>query len=417
MNLRVVHLADMHSNLRSRQAEAHRVLSWIVDDIREKKPDLILDAGDVFDVYPTPEEEDWTARFYRALAEIAPVVGATGNHALGARPIPRLLLPADQAEPPTRHPITVLDRPGVVYAAGAAVACLPWPKRGHLMAATAGAGVEQRRVGGIAAIDDVLRGLGAELERHDGPRILIAHAMVRSARVGRGQPMEVGQEFETAPEQLALASADYVALGHIHLFQHWTWARGDWWTSVPMVMPGSPYSTDFGDTDRKGYVLVEIDQGACGCVKGCKRGACGACSNRGALDWDRVFTPATPMVHVETDYVGGGPSHFMVRPGTEPGDPRGAMLRIRYHVSAAERDAASRAMEQKREELLAAGAANVVLEPIIKPVVRARAPEIASQSSLPAQWETWARSTGLEEDRIRRCMALVQDLESEGAGQ
>lgn len=389
--MKIAHLADLHSNLRSRQEEARRVLSWIVDDLREKKPDLITDAGDVFDVHPTPEEEDWTARFYRALAEIAPVVGATGNHALGARPIPRLLLPADQAEPPTRHLITVLDRPGVVYAAGAAVACLPWPKRGHLMAATAGAGVEQRRVGGIAAIGDVLRGLGAELERHDGPRVLLAHAMVRSARVGRGQPMEVGQEFEVGLEELALAGADYVALGHIHMRQSWEW-KCDGGRVMHVVYAGSPFRTAFGETEDKGYAMVEL--------------------GAGASAWRFVDTPATPMAHAEGRFDGQTIAHDHAdRPVA------GAEVRLRFKVAGDQRDAAARAAEQERDRLLAAGAARVVIEPEIVPVVRARAPEIASQSSLPAQWETWAKSTGVEEGRIPRGKALVAELESEGAGQ
>lgn len=387
MNLRVVHLADLHGNHRARAAEARRITAWLVEDIRRQEPDLIVDAGDLHDEHPTPDEEDAAARFYHALAEIAPIVGVTGNHAPTARPIPRRRIPVGEHVPPPRHPITVLDRPGVVYVAGAAIACLPWPRRGHLMAAMDGAPIEQRRAGGVAALEDVLRGMGAELAAHDGPRILVAHALVRSARVGHGQPLAVGQDFEVGLEQLALSQADYAALGHIHKPQSWTWGR-DGRPEMHIVYAGSPFANDFGDVDRKSYVVAELD-------------------GRDGLEWRRVLTPATPLVLAEATYDGQKLVHDCGLGGV-----LGAEVRLRYHVDGDHREAAERAAEAERDRLLAAGAAAVTLEAVVRPTVRARVPEIATAYHAAEQWAMWARSTGVDEERIARCVPLIEELET-----
>src|SRR3972149_2271674 len=50
--------------------------------------------------------------------------------------------------------------------------------------------------GAIASelLRDVLRGLGERLAAHDGPRVLLAHAMVDGSRTSAGQPL-VGLEL------------------------------------------------------------------------------------------------------------------------------------------------------------------------------------------------------------------------------
>jgi exonuclease SbcD len=404
--VKVALLSDLHTNLRSRREEARRVLGAIPDNLRERGIELIQLGGDLHEEPPSAEEEDWTARWLRELAEIAPVVGVTGNHDIGCAAVPRLRLPCSEGRAP-RHPIVIADAPRVVYAAGCAIALLPWPRTAHLLAALPEAGPDQRHEAGIAALRAVLLGLRNELEQHDGPRILVAHAHVRGARMGAHAPATVA--FNLGLEDLALVGADLVHLGHLHEFQAWSWSVDG--REVPILYPGSPFANTWGETERKGYVVVDFDQEVCGCPHGYARGGCGACDNRGAIGWDFVPTMATPLVHLEYDWQGAehGLAGELVPYSTT--SVAGAEVRLRYTVRGDYREAAARAAEELRGRLLAEGALRVELDPVIQPTVRARAPEITSAPDVPEKLALWARGQGCEESRVDRLRGMVTGLE------
>lgn len=389
--MKVAVISDVHSNLRSRLAEARRVLGAIPDDLRTRGVDLIALPGDIAEEAYTPEEEDWTARWLRELGSIAPVVGVTGNHDVSCPTIPRLRLPCSETHAP-RCPITIVDRPRVVEARGAAIACLPWPRAGHLLAATAGAGPEERYRAGVAALRAVLLGLRQELEQHDGPRILVAHAHVRGARLGAHTPDRA--DFNLGVEELASVGADFVALGHLHEFQHWI-ARVDG-REVPVVYPGSPFANTWGEIERKGYVIADFEP-----WRGGLRG------------WEFAPTIAQPLAHKEVQWdaegffrVGGQQLHEEHFVGVA-----GRAVRLRCKVAADQRDAAARAAEQERERLLAAGAVAVEIELDVIPTVRARVPEIASQPTIADQLDTWLRGQSVEDERRERLRGMVTSLE------
>lgn len=404
--MRIALLSDLHTNLRSRREEARRVLGALPADLRERGVDLITLGGDLFEEPPTPEEEDWTARWLRELADVAPVVGVTGNHDIGCPTVPRLRLPCSEAHAP-RHPITIVDTPQVVRAAGCAIACLPWPRTAHLLAALPEAGSEQRHEAGIAALQAVLLGLRNGLEEHDGPRVLVAHAHVRGARLGSHAPARM--DFNLGLEALASVGADLVHLGHLHEHQSWSWSVDG--RAVPILYPGSPFANTWGEVEQKGYVIAEFDQGVCGCSHGYQRGGCGACDNRGSVDWDFVPTTATPLVHLEYDWQGAehGLAGELVPYATAP--VAGAEVRLRYTVRSDYREAAARAAEELRDRLLAEGAVRVELEARITPTVRARAPEIATAPEVADKVAVWARGQGADEPRVERLRGMTASLE------
>lgn len=393
--MRAALLSDLHTNLRSRQEECWRVLDWIVADLRERRPDLIKLGGDLFETPPTPAEEDRAAEWLLELADIAPVVGVMGNHDLGGPAVPRRRLAVDQLER-ARHPITIVDTPRVLRAAGAAIACFPWPRGAQLLATMGDAGRDERHAAGVAGMRAILMGLGAQLAEHDGPRILLMHCHVRGVRLGSHVPERV--DFEVGVEDLALAAADFGGLGHIHEHQVFEFRREG--VLAPMVYPGSPYANTFGETERKGYVIADFDDG---------RPAVGS-PLRG---WEFVPTVARPLAHLDYDWQ--GPAHgldWQLVPYAE-GPVQGAEVRLRYTVAADQRDAAARAMEAKRAQLLAGGAASVVLEPIIHPTVRARMPEIAAAESPADKVALWADGQGVEPERVERLRGMTANLEKE----
>lgn len=412
-------VADSHFAEDSRFDECCRLHDWIADDLELRHPDLIVHAGDVFERKSTPKERLAVARWLRRCADIAPVLVVRGNHdVLGDLPIFARLRGA--------HPIIVEEAAAVHVVAGVAVAAMAWPRKSEILARLGPTSSEASEQTAAEALRAVLRGLGDQLAQHEGPRILLSHAMVRASRTGLGQPL-VGCDFELGLEDLALARADAYLLGHIHLGQDWL-LRGvtgaeprtayDWSArrvtepeacqggtnadGAPVVYPGSPRRTAYGELEPKGYVVLGVDPSVCGCSMGFKLGACGVCENRGRVAWDRVEVPATPMLLLqdewgvvfpeESDAVGFRVGDFVARDA----DARGAEIRFRYTVDADQRDAARAGAEKVKADLLALGAIEVKLEEEVRSVNRARAPEVSKAKTLEEKLELLWKTRGFD---------------------
>lgn len=394
--MRVAVIADSHFDESSRFEECVRVHAWIAEDIRERDVDLVLHAGDVFERKSTPTERRAVADWLRSVADVAPVVIVRGNHdALGDLPLLERLR--------TRHPITVVEDARVVHVAGAAVACLAWPRKSAILAQAQLTQAEGELAAGDA-LRSVLRGLGQQLAAHDGPRILLAHAMVSGSRTSTGQPL-VGCDLELGLDDLQLVGADAYALGHIHKGQGWELPRpADRQrhapVPAPVLYPGSPRRTAFGEVEAKGYTLLEV-------------GPDHRAHHR------LIETPCAPMVLVQGEYSmdpspysGTGGQHLLV---TDAGDldPRGAEVRLRYLVDADRRDEARRAADELAAGWRASGAAVVKVEEEVIPTTRARAPEVATATTLAEKLRAYwrARDTTPDDARDARLVSLATSLE------
>lgn len=385
---RVAVIADSHFDRHSRWEECVRVHDWIADDMARRKVDLILHAGDVTEGKTTPDERMAVARWLTRCAATAPMVIVRGNHdPLGELPLYSRL--------ETIHPITVEEGAGVHHSGGVhnfVVGCLAWPTKASVLAM----GAKSHAEGELLASDalrNVLRGLGQEMasESQGCPRILLAHAMVRGSATSTGQPL-VGCDLEIGVDDLALAGADFVALGHIHKPQEWS--LGSLPTSV--VYPGSPRRTAFGETEEKGYVLVEID-------------------DAGQVTWERVATPCAAMVLVEDEWKDGNWASDLREPEGDTIELRtGCEVRFRYLVPADQRDAARAAAERWRDRIIDLGVAHVKLEPVIISVDRARMPEIVQartlREKLVRMWER--RGTVPPAPRDLSLLSKAADLEA-----
>ncbi len=367
--MKVAIIADSHFDATSRFDECVRLHDWIADDIAARDVDLVLHAGDVYERQSTPRERAAVADWVQRVTALAPMVIVRGNHdAVGD------LALLERLE--TREVLHVVEDARVIPVGGALVACLAWPRKAELAAAGADAG---------DALRAVLRGLGAELAEHPGPRILLAHAMVTGSVTSTGQPL-VGHDLELGLADLGLARADLYALGHIHRGQSWTW------DGAPVVYPGSPRRTAFGETEAKGYVVATFDGHRC--------------------TTEFVEVPATPMVHLETEWAPehvGLPGDVVVPAGfcddlDEP--TRGAEVRLRYHVAPDRRDAARAAAEQWRARALADGAVSVKVEEVVEAEVRARAPEVAAAPTLDEKLAALWAARGIQLDDVRRARVL-----------
>lgn len=396
MTLRIAAVADSQVDEHSRLEEHDRVMRVVVEEAAERGCDVLLHAGDVYERRSTAREREAVAGWIiEATAQYGLAVGVVGGNHEAAGEVDEL----------AHLGIDATERPEMwTHMEGLAVACLPWPRRSSLLAwlTAQGLGVTREDVNqrGAELLRDVLRGFASQWPA-DVPRVLLAHAMVRGSRHGPDQPPLLGCDFELGLEDLALADADVVILGHIHCPQEWSYTAADG-REVPVIYCGSPRRTAYakGELEPKGFVVVEFD-------------------GRRLVSWERVATPATPMVLVETVYEreddeeAFATSDGSVWPGSLPDwPPPGAEIRLRYAVDADQRDAARRRAEEIRDEWIAAGAAEVRIEEQVRPTVRARAPEVASAVGTPdklrAYWS--ATDAGLDEERMERLLGRLREV-------
>lgn len=397
-HLRVAVVADSHFDLGSRFEECVEVHRWISEDIRGRQVDLVVHSGDVYERASRPEERSAVAEWAQAVTTNAPLVVVRGNHdAVGDLALLRRLR--------TNFDLIVEEAAGVhrvpTRRGPVSVACLAWPRKAHL-AALVGDGDLERADGD--ALRAALRGMGHEMERFEGPRILLAHAMVRGSVTSTGQPL-VGCDHELGLGDLGLADADLYALGHIHRGQEFSMGE------APCIYPGSPRRTAFGELEEKGYIVAEFEEGESG------RWRC--------MSHELVRTPCRPMLQLEGEFHGehvGLPGDVVVPAGIalsglpdDPADLRGAEVRVRYLVEADRRDEAREYAARARADLLERGAHSVKVEEQVVATTRARAPEVGRAQTLPEQLEAFWVAKGIDIDTERRARLLGRVAGLEGS--
>ncbi len=383
--MKVAIIADSHYEEAKRFQECQRLHNWIAADAQRRRVDLVLHAGDLFEKLSNPRERLAAFLWVQLMAEIAPFVIVRGNH--DAVDDLQALAMLD-----SYHPITVVETVAVVEIAGALVACVAWPRKATLLAAT---GAESHALGeaqAAEALRDLLRGLGAELAEAPAgtPTMLLMHAMVSGAMTSTGQPL-VGCELEIGIEDLGLVRAAAYFVGHVHKGQ------GGEIGGAPWLYPGSPRRKDFGELEAKGYTVATFEGARC-------------------VDVEFVEVPATPMVHVDdqwgADPARGGEPGWLAGAHGLPSSCRGVELRFRYYVAFDQRVAARAAAEQRRVDWLTEGAISVQIEPVVQLEQRTRADAIKAGASLEEQVAAYWAAKGFEPgERAGMLRAKLQQLQ------
>lgn len=368
---RVALISDQHFDASSRFGECCRVLDWIAQDARQRGVDVIALGGDLFERRPLPVETKAAAEWIIELAAFAPVIGVYGNH-----DVAESLALFNKLE--TENRVVFLERPDTVSVAGVTFACMPWPSKAGLAAMYPHLTRDELNSTAVTMLQSILRGMGDELDARDEacgpePRFFLGHCQVRASRVSTGQPL-MGCDFELGVEDLALVRAHFYGLGHIHL------GVGNEWdiAGAPAAYPGSPRRTSFGELEDKGYIIVEFD-------------------GPRLVGWERIKTPCAGMLHLTGEFVNAGlyegcegPSGIVLH--DRDVDVSGAECRLRYHVEAQDRAAATLDEARIERVLLDRGALSVKIEPEVVTTKRARAPEVARATTigekLTAHWES-----------------------------
>jgi exonuclease SbcD len=241
---------------RTRAPDHVAVLDEIVAVAREEVVDLVVVAGDLFDVSaPSPESEEIV---YRALLGLAgtgtDVVVIAGNHdhpkrLAAVRPLldlTRVRTAAYVARAGDGGVVDIRTRSG----AKARVALLPFLSQRGIVGADE---LMQRDAGEHVQLyaDRYRRLLDTLCGGFDGTcvNIVAAHATVVGARLGGGErDAHTIDDYHVAAGVFP-SSAHYVALGHVHRMQQIHGACPIWYS-------GAPLQLDFGETSYEPAVLL-----------------------------------------------------------------------------------------------------------------------------------------------------------------
>jgi exonuclease SbcD len=263
--VRLLHTSDWHvgksARGRSRMDEQAEVLAEIVGVARDRRVDVVLLVGDVFDSAAPPPEAQRLA--WRTLLDLratgAEVVVLAGNHDNAA--VFEALRPLAAGAG-----ISLLGRPARPEAGGVVsferggekvrIALLPFcSQRGIVRSAELLAGDAATNAGIYAErVAEVLAHLTSGFSP-DAVNVVAAHVMARGGRLGGGERDAQTVEDYWVDATAFGTSAHYVALGHLHLAQQLP-------AGCPVWYSGSPFQVDFGEEgDDKHVLLVEATPG------------------------------------------------------------------------------------------------------------------------------------------------------------
>lgn len=396
--LKVLHTGDIHFSPKSDKLEENiRTSDAVVFNAQADKPDLILVTGDLADEYDGVFRVDSLAAralvsWVMRLASVAPVLVVRGTRSHD-REIPWLL-----SHLKTVHPVHVALWPQQIYldkdgyfenfhsdGTIATISCFPSPDKGWI--ASHGASTitelnEKCREAIRAVCEDFYKTAPNLI-----PHILAAHGSVRGAVFSSGtQSLE---DIEFLQEDFLSSGADYIALGHIHKYQHWNLANGS-----TAAYCGSVGRNDFGETEEKGFIRATLTPRPS--------------DLKYATELSFVKTPAREFAMLNFEWADGSTlDDIFDLAVTSAPSIKGKFTRFRYSVPETFHDPAFR---NKLEAALMVGEpALVKMETVIIPVERTRAEGISRCETLVEKFDKYKEvSTLSQPDEAREFIGILE---------
>jgi DNA repair exonuclease SbcCD nuclease subunit len=374
MAFRLLHCADLHhGNDEDLLRDTTKCAEFMVAQARERRPDLIAIAGDIWDravVLGSPATIA-AIRLVQQMGAIAPVVIASGTLTHDAPGSTRVF-----NELRTTYHVYAADTPqqialtpsGFVPLApdvsmttlkecSAVISLLPTVTKAGILAVS-DLSVNEGNEEIAELLRDLLQAWGILNETANSfsiPTVLVGHCNVTGSSLSTGQKL-VGREIEVGITDLRLARARVNCLGHIHKAQQ---------LGSNTFFSGSLTRQDHAETEDKGFYVHRID------------------GDR--LESEFVKTPARKMVTLKAD---GLPDTSLLDT-IEEGD----FVRIVYTVKEEERhrvdDAALVRIAKEK------GAAEVKIDKETIPLATTRGEGISRLRSLPEKFGKWAELNGV----------------------
>ncbi len=267
--MRILHFADVHARAEDLD-EIEKCTGHILEVARAERPDLIIDAGDIFHsqfVRADSPAVKYIHRWMQAMADVAPVarVMGTRSHDGKASEVLDLIGAANHIRTAVDGPLQlVLTRNGnlwdreqyeAVTSGGApapiiaVVSLVPAPTKEHLVGLVPGSDIKETDALIAQGLSAMFLGLAASAaEIGNVPHILVGHWNTTGAFISPTQ-MLTGVDIEVSRDQMMAGNPNLVCLGHIHEAQRIG--------SAPIFYAGSPQINTWGELDAKGFYIHE----------------------------------------------------------------------------------------------------------------------------------------------------------------
>lgn len=252
--MKILHSADWHARDLDID-EVKKCLWFLVDQAKDIHPNLIVIAGDVFDSQNVKLDSKAAKLVFNVisdLADICPVavVLGTPSHDGEAAEVLNHIK--------ARHNVWVSTRPEKIFlwkdkSLGPAdkgngypvlnISMVPQPTKQFFE--TGAGGIKENDAAIAEAMNAIFAGFGATVDEFQCPHILVGHWNTSGAYISDTQVL-TGMDIEIHPDQLALAKADIVLLGHIHKAQK---------IDSNIFYAGSIYRKTWGEMDDKGFYI------------------------------------------------------------------------------------------------------------------------------------------------------------------
>jgi len=288
--MKILHFADIHAQGPTLE-EVKKCCCFLLEQARKENPDLIIFAGDAFESAEV-RLDSAPAKFmfwlFSELACVAPIVAITGTpshdgraaevfehiraafpiHVTADAPEQLLLMDGEFLALSGRVPDEPTDRPDAIISA------FPAPSKKWFQSPETIQGSEK-------AIAQELSKLFAHFSNtasdFAAPHILVGHWNVTGAYVSGRQTL-TGVDIEVSRDQMELADADLVCLGHIHLRQQ---------IGENIFFAGSTQNNTWGEMHEAGFWIHDVKKG-------------------GLAEWSRfIETPTTKMIDMSCDATAG----------------------------------------------------------------------------------------------------------------
>lgn len=379
MKVRLIGIGDLHLAPGPRNTDRLAALKFVIDDAMATIADALTDAhisawlvcGDLNDAKMSIDDRNALIEYFEIMAAVAPVVVVKGNHDFDGDL--DFLAHLD-----TKYPIEVATTSQVIQITladnktPAAIFCLPYPSKANIVAA----GFAHEDIARVfqESMDVVFMEAATHFQfaRENGCLTgMVGHLTIGGAIASTGQP-QIGGDMELTPGHLRRLGDCFQLFGHIHKHQ-----RVD-----SAIYAGSLCRLDWGETEPKGYVVIECEQ------------------------HDDVWThaetfvpiPVPPMYHVEGVLTR---ENFLWRctkgPGgildTPPESWTDCDVRVRYTYASAERDVLDDAVARMERQFESARRAD--FEPIASTDRMVRAPEVVQATTFEDKIKAWAKLMGV----------------------
>lgn len=376
--MKILHFADAHARDKDID-EIRKCLAHIITTAREEKPDLIVFAGDAFhsrNVKLDSQAAKLIMATFSDLSDIAPVAAVLGTPSHDGR-APEILSMVRG-----KYPVHVATQPEQIYFfngefftldkapqyvnMGAVISLCPQPTKEFWQ----GNGSIRQTDQEIAqAMSAVFAGFGGMAAQFNCPHVLVGHFTVKGSQTSTGQVM-IGREIEISKDQLELAHAELICLGHIHKAQQMG-------SGLCAYYSGSIYRENWGEVEDKGFYLHEVTADS----------SCTASMF--------VKTPTRNLYRIEADLTKDPQcveqlDIAKVYSGVEM---QGS---VRVEIRAYQDEAAAIDTAGITEALMDKGATEVDIRIIRVPRETVRSTEIMKAKGLPEKLEALARSRGEE---------------------